>query len=126
MKHSFAQLRSIVVFLLAGVIWLYAQHCRGGTYYYNPAETTNSSIPTWNPTNSIPLAPDKAVIAAIDYASAKWPKVLSWDVDGVEIRKLSPDSPWFYSITLTDRKSGGYETEVIRVLMNGKVWKPKK
>jgi hypothetical protein len=121
----------LVIFLLTVALWptgvrhLIGGESRGNTSYYSSAELTNSAIPLWNPTNTIPLSPDKAVIAAIDYANSKRPQPLSWDVDTVELRKLSPESSWFYIVTLTDRKSERYELEVIRILMNGKVWVPK-
>jgi hypothetical protein len=119
--------RLSVLLVAAAIVACFSQTAAaaGRTDYYSSEQLTNKSIPSWNPTNSIPLSPDKAVIAAIKYANSKRPNPLSWDVDGVELVKYSPQSSWFYSVTLTDRKSGAFESEIVRVLMNGEVWEPK-
>jgi hypothetical protein len=96
------------------------------TRYYGSMELTNKNIPIWDPTNSIPLSPDKAVIAAIESANVGRLQPLSWDVDGVELHRYSPDTSWFYIVTLVDRRSGQYELQTVRVLMNGKVWMPER
>jgi len=114
-----------LVLLPIGVGYLTGAGSRGSSNYYGTQELTNNAVPVWNPTNSIPLSPDKAVIEAIKFANSKRPQPLSWDADSVELRKLSPESSWYYIVTLSDRKSGRYQLEVVRILMNGKVWKPK-
>lgn len=96
---------------------------KGPTQYYHPADLKVMNLPKWNGTNTIPLSPDKAILAAMRYASSKNPSVSSWDVDGVEIRN-NASSDWVYTITLMDRQSGAYKFEVIRVLMDGSVWEP--
>jgi len=95
----------------------------GEKVYYSLVQLTNSSVPVWNGTNSIPLNPDLAVKAAIKYANLKVHEA-SWDLDHLEIMRLSAQTPWFYSISLTDRKSESMQFETIRVLMNGEVWRP--
>jgi hypothetical protein len=106
---------AVAILLPKGVRSLAEAASGESTDYYSTSGLTNSAIPLWNPTNSIPLSPDKAVIAAIKYANSKRQQPLSWDADSVELRKLSPESPWFYTVTLTDRKSGQYELEVVRI-----------
>ena len=97
----------------------------GSTKVYSSEQLENSSIPSWNPTNSMPLTPDKAVMAAQQYANAKRARPLDWDVDEVKLSHYSFSSAWYYTIALIDRKSGAFETELVRVLMNGAVWEPK-
>ena len=96
---------------------------RGETQYYRPAELTNLNLPEWHVTNSIPLSPDQAVAAAVRYASNKHPEIVKWEVDSISLRKET-GAIWVYNISLIDRGSGRYETEVVRVLMNGSIWKP--
>jgi hypothetical protein len=96
---------------------------KGRTEYYHPVDLKAMNLPKWNVTNAIPLTPDKAVLAAMRYASSKHPGVSSWDVDSIDLQNdTTPD--WTYTVTLTDRKSGRYEFEVVRVLMDGNIWKP--
>jgi hypothetical protein len=107
-----------------GIRYLTESESKGITIYYSLMELTNTAIPRWEATNAIPVSPDKAVVAAIEYANSMRPQSLSWDVDHMQLLKFSDDSCWFYIVDLIDRKSGRYESEVVRILMNGKVWKP--
>ncbi|HWF20477.1 MAG TPA: hypothetical protein VG754_14495 [Verrucomicrobiae bacterium] len=95
------------------------------TEYYDSKPLKDKSLPDWAGTNAIPLSPEKAVRKAIDYANSQKAHPVNWDVDAVELRRYSSDSAWFYTITLTDRKSGAYEFKVVRVLLNGEIWKPR-
>jgi hypothetical protein len=95
----------------------------GEKVYYSLVQLTNSPVPVWNGTNAIPLNPDLAVKAAIKYANLNISET-SWELDHLEIRRLSTETPWYYSISLTDGKSEPMQFETIRVLMNGEVWKP--
>lgn len=90
--------------------------------YYYPADLKSMKLPTWQVTNAIPVTPNQAVMAAIRYFTPKHPDIASWDVDGID---LSPsDGAWVYRITLIDRRSGRFDVEDARVLMDGNVWKP--
>ena len=92
------------------------------TGYYYPADLKSMNLPTWQVTNAIPVTPDQAVMAAIRYYTPKHPDIASWDVDRID---LSPsDGAWTYNITLIDRRSGRFDVEDVRVLMDGNVWKP--
>ena len=95
----------------------------GPTAYFYPADLKAMSLPQWQVTNAIPLTPDQAVLAATRHLSAKHPSITAWDVDSIDLRKEF-DATWTYSISLTDRRSGRYEFEVVRVLMDGSIWKP--
>ncbi len=109
-----------LVFLL-----LFAASCsrRTTTNYYYPADLKAKNLPPWHVTNTIPLTPDQAVLAATRHLSTKHPSTTNWDVDSIDLRKEF-DTTWTYSISLTDRRSGRYEFEVVRVLMDGSIWMP--
>jgi hypothetical protein len=96
----------------------------GRTQYFYPSDLKTMNLPAWQVTNTIPLAPDEAVLAAMRYASAEHPNVTTWDVDNIELQPEPGTTVWFYRISLTDRKSGQYSFEVVSVLMNGTVWTP--
>ncbi len=112
------------ILVFAVLRYLSGAQSGGRTDYYSLTQLTNSAIASWIPTNPIPLSPDAAVLAAIAHANSNRQQPLSWDIESVELTKLSSESPWFYTINLTDRKSGRYELESIRILMNGEVWVP--
>jgi hypothetical protein len=57
------------------------------------------------------------------HLGTKHPKITSWDVDSIDLHKEF-DTTWTYSISLTDRRSGGCALEVVSVLMDGNIWKP--
>lgn len=106
------------------VLLLWPKTTREIIYYYSMAQLTNTTMSKWNPQLPIPLSPDKAVASAINYANSNRPKPLNWDVDSIELNQYSQF--WFYAITLTDRQSGTYELDIIRILLDGDVWKPDK
>jgi hypothetical protein len=110
---------------LVGLVVLAAASCSksGRTDYYYPADLKTMKLPTWDVTNAIPLTPDRAVLAATRYLNTKQPDIVSWDVDRIELSHEF-DSTWTYIISLTDRHSGRYDFEIVRVLMDGNVWKP--
>lgn len=92
--------------------------------YYYPDDLKGMSLPVWEVTNSIPLPPDKAVMAAASYASTRHPTITSWDVENIGLGKeFGTTNTWIYDISLTDPKSGSREYS-IRVLMDGTIWKP--
>ncbi len=93
------------------------------TRYFYPADLKTRNLPAWQVTNAIPLTPDQAVLAAMRHASTTHPGVTTWDVDGIHLQREF-DTTWTYNISLTDRRSGGYAFEVVRVLMDGSIWKP--
>jgi len=94
----------------------------GSTEYFYPADLKAMNLPVWKGTNAMPLTPDQAVLAAMRHLSAKHPNITTWDVDSIDLRKEF-DTTWTYSISLTDRGSGRYEFEDVRVLMDGNIWK---
>jgi hypothetical protein len=95
----------------------------GHTNYYYPADLKGKNLPVWQVTNAIPVTPDQAVLAATGYLRTKYPSIASWDVDSIDLRREF-GTAWTYGVTLTDRQSGHYNLEVVRVLMDGSVWKP--
>jgi len=95
----------------------------GPTQYFYPADLKTMNLPAWQVTNAIPLTPDQAVLAAMRHASTKHPGITTWDVDRIDLHKEF-DTTWTYSISLIGRGSGRYAFEVVRVLMDGSVWKP--
>jgi len=95
----------------------------GPRAYFYPADLKSMNLPPWYITNAMPLTPDQAVLSAIRHLSTKHPNVVSWDVDSIDLRKEF-DATWTYSISLIDRRSGRYEFEVIKVLMDGSIWTP--
>ena len=112
--------------LSLGLLVLFAVSCSKRntvTNYYYPADLKAKNLPTWQATNAIPLTPDQAVLAAMRHVSTKHPSVTKGDVDGIDLRKEF-DTTWTYSVSLTDRGSGRYEFEVVRVLMDGSIWMP--
>lgn len=92
------------------------------TAYYHPADLKSMKLPTWQVTNAIPLTPDQAVLAATRYLTPKHPDIAAWDVDSIDLSHY--DDIWTYRVSLIDRHSGRYESEYVRVLMDGNVWKP--
>ena len=94
------------------------------TQYFYPSDLKSMNLPAWQVTNTVPLVPDQAALAAMSYASTKHHNVMTWDVDSIELRREPGTATWIYSVSLTDRQSGQYNFEVVRVLMNGSVWKP--
>jgi hypothetical protein len=94
----------------------------GATAYFHPADLKSMSLPQWQVTNAIPLTPDQAVLAAMRHLSTNHPSVIVWDVDSIDLRTF--DTTWTYNISLIDRRSGRYEFEVVRVLMDGSIWQP--
>lgn len=95
----------------------------GPTQYFYPADLKTMNLPVWHGTNVMPLTPDQAVLAAMRHLSAEHPSATTWDVDSIDLRKEF-DTTWTYSVSLTDRRSGRYEFEVVKVLMDGRIWKP--
>jgi hypothetical protein len=87
------------------------------TNIWYPSALTNYSLPSWNPTNAIPLTPDKAVITAINDANQK--QAGSWHATHISLQRYTPSNAWFYTVTLE-----GPSTMTVRVLLNGHVWKP--
>lgn len=96
---------------------------RGPTEYFSPADLKTMNLPQWQVTNAIPLAPDQAVLAAMRYLSVKRPSINSWDVRSIGLEKEF-DTTWTYCVSLADHRTGSHEFEVVRVLMDGSVWKP--
>ena len=90
--------------------------------YYYADDLKAMNLPTWNPPDPIPLSPEQAVQVAVSHLQTNYPTIRKWDVDGVELKRQG--SVWVYLVALTDRKSGKYEFETVRVLLNGSVWKP--
>ena len=84
------------------------------------------NLPAWNLTNSIPISPDAAVRAAMHYASEKHTGITAWEADEISLEKEGDEGIWAYVIGLIDRHSGRYEEEYVRVLMDGRIWKPTK
>ena len=108
------------------LLMLFAVSCsknNTATNYYYPADLRAKNLPTWQVTNTIPLTPDQAVLAAMRHVNTKHSTITKWDVDGIDLRKEF-DVTWTYSVSLTDRSSGRYEFEVVRVLMDGSIWMP--
>lgn len=95
----------------------------GPTHYYYTDDLKTMKLPPWQLTNAVPLAPDQAVLAATRHLTAKHPNITSWDVDSIEMRKEF-DTIWTYNISLVDRHSGRWMSEVVSVLMDGSIWKP--
>jgi len=93
------------------------------TAYFYPADLKGMRLPSWYVTNTIPLTPDQAVLAAVRHLGSTHPKITSWDVDSIELRKQDA-ATWTYNLTLTDRQSGSYQFAVVRVLMDGSIWMP--
>jgi hypothetical protein len=91
--------------------------------HYNAASLIKMGLPEWHLTNTVPITPDKAILSAFGYATTKHPSITHWDVDQIELIRENYDI-WTYHIFLTDRISGHYEVEDVRVLMNGSVWEP--
>lgn len=97
----------------------------GSTVTFSMGPLTNAVAPTWFPTNPIPLTPDKAVIIAEKYLNEKFGATnIYWEIEGIEIRRFGPATPWFYSIDLVNKSPASPPPEVVRVLLNGEVWKP--
>jgi hypothetical protein len=97
-----------------------------GVDHYYPADLQTMNLPRWNLTNAIPLSPDAAVKAAMQYASEKHPGATTWDVDRISLEKEGDGGIWSYDFFLIDRQSGRYDTETPKVLMDGSIWKPTK
>jgi uncharacterized membrane protein YkoI len=96
------------------------------TDYYYTEDIKIADMPHWNPTNTIPLTPDKAVIAAMVYANKMAKSNKSWDVDEISLESNATRSDlWYYVIELVDRKSDENDVIIVRVLMNGEIWKPR-
>ena len=114
----------LVVYLDAEGIVEFRRH--PGVDYYYPADLQTMNLPAWSLTNAIPLSPDAAVRAAMQYASAKHPGIASWEVDGISLERQGSGGIWSYRLDLIDRQSGRYVTEYPRVLMDGSIWKPTK
>jgi hypothetical protein len=95
----------------------------GPVAYYYPDDLKAMNLPAWHVTNAIPLSPDQATLAAMRHLSLKYPTNISWEVDKIDLEKEF-DSVWTYTISLVDRASGRDHFEVIKVLMNGNVWRP--
>jgi hypothetical protein len=118
---------TFVCSLLAVVI---VAACRGGgerseTNYYSPAALQGRTLPEWNGTNSIPLAPDKAVTSAIQFANSKHSTTIQWELEKISLERATPSSPWYYKVHLLER-GGKYRSETVYVLLNGDIWKPSK
>ena len=114
----------LVVYLNNEGIAAFRRH--PGAEYYYPADLQTMKLPTWNLSNAIPLSPDAAVRAAMQYASEKHPGIVSWEVDSISLERLGSGGIWSYRLELIDRISGRYATEYPRVLMDGSIWKPTK
>ncbi|MGZ8938338.1 MAG: hypothetical protein ACXW32_03915 [Limisphaerales bacterium] len=93
--------------------------------YYFPADLQVMNLPRWDLTNTVPLSPDGAVRAAMRYGTELHPEIVAWDVDRISLERQA-DDVWSYNISLVDRKSGRYSTAYVKVLMDGRVWKPQK
>ena len=93
------------------------------TNYYYPADLKARNLPTWHVTNAIPLTPDQAALAAMSHVSTGHPSITTWDVDSIDLRKEF-DTTWVYRISMIDRRSGHYNFEVVKVLMDGSIWLP--
>lgn len=91
--------------------------------YYFPADLQTMNLPHWELTNAVPLSPDAAVRAAMEYGKERHPGTLVWDVDRISLEQHGK-GVWLYNIDLVDRESGGYSAVSVKVLMNGRIWKP--
>ncbi len=95
---------------------------RQNAYYY-PEDLIAMGLGPWHVTNAMRLAPDKAVLAAMQYLGSKYPGNASWDVDTIELRKEF-DTAWVYTITLKNLHAPKSPAEIIKVVMNGTIWEP--
>lgn len=91
-----------------------------GVYQASDLETKN--LPAWDVTNAIPITPDKAILSALSYVDNKVKTKHIWVVETINLYKVN--GVWLYDIFMVDREPGHSESEFVRVLMNGEVWKP--
>lgn len=116
-------MKAYQAFGVVGLALLFASCSKPATTsYYYPADLKKLKLPAWQVTNAIPVTPDQAVLSAYRYLTPRHPDVASWDVDRIELS--SSDGVWTYNVMLIDRRSGHFDVEDVRVLMDGNVWKP--
>ena len=102
---------------------LFAVSCGKPTRHvsYRVEELRGRSLPVWQVTNAIPLAPDKAVLAAIHHLASENPNTASWTAEEVRLEQLA--ETWVYTILLRDNGVKP-RREVVRVLLDGQIWRP--
>ena len=90
--------------------------------YYVVADLKKLGLPTWNQTNNLPLTPELAIKAALAEVQSRYSNTTGWKVKHLEL-EWQVDDIWVYNVTLTG-PPGAHE--MLRVMMNGEVWRPKK
>ena len=104
---------------------LAASGCREqqATQYYYPADLQSRPLPAWTPTNELPVSPNQAVSAALEYVSRE-PDQSPWDVESIELSPIEWSDPvtWEYSIRVS--RQSPRSMKIVRVLLDGKVWEP--
>lgn len=93
--------------------------------YYETKDLNALHLPQWTPTNSIPLSPELAIKTAIAEVSKNHPSSSNWKLSRLELEQLF-DEIWIYNISLMDGDNRASAHKVVRILMNGQVWQPKK
>lgn len=98
---------------------------RPRTHYYDSAVLRGRALPEWDGTNRIPLSPDQAVASALRFAASQQSNAVQWKIQRVTLEPDVATTNWFYKVYLIER-GGNYRTELIYVLLDGEVWKPRK
>lgn len=102
-----------------------ASGCRdkAPTQYYYPADLKTRSLPAWSPTNELPFALHEAVSVALKYVSRD-SDVSTWKCESIELSPIEWTDPitWEYTIRLS--RESPRSLEIVRVLLDGKVWEP--
>jgi hypothetical protein len=91
--------------------------------YYEIPDLRRLNLPSWNQTNTLPLSPELAVKLGLAEVQRRHPSDGEWALKHLELERQY-DDVWAYNLTFTQRTGLGHD--VIRVLMSGEVWQPKK
>jgi hypothetical protein len=76
----------------------------------------------WDFKSPIPLSPEKAVYASLEYLENEYGKDIAWKIQSIEI-KPHWDSVWMYTIQFQCEINNEVHFEFVRVLFSGDVWK---
>ena len=93
------------------------------TQYYYPTDLKTHTLPSWSPTNELPVSPNEAVSIALKYLSQKSGDS-PWNIETIELSPIEWTDPvtWEYSIRLS--RESPRSLEIVRVLLDGAVWEP--
>ena len=92
--------------------------------YYQVKDRQQLNLPVWRQTNDLPLPPEAAIKGALEEVHKRYAGGAKWSIRGLELEPQGQDI-WVYKIKLV-KVGEAPDFEIVRVLMNGEIWQPKK